>query len=50
MGIVFARGRLRSAAEDFAAFLVENAGPMPGDDEESVAQGAQGEVEHGEAA
>lgn len=39
MGIVFARRRLRAAAEDFAAFLVENAGPMPGDDEEIVEQG-----------
>jgi DNA-binding transcriptional LysR family regulator len=39
MGIVFARGRLRPAAEDFAEFLVENAGPMPGDDEEIVEQG-----------
>ena len=39
MGIVFARGRLRSAAEDFAAFLVENAGPMPVDDDESVERG-----------
>ena len=42
MGIVFARRRLRPAAEDFAAFLVENAGPMPVDHEESA--------EHGEAA
>lgn len=39
MGIVFARGRLRAAAEDFAAFLVENAGPMPADDEEGVQRG-----------
>ena len=33
MGIVFARGRLRPAAEDFAAFLVENAGPRLAEDE-----------------
>ena len=39
MGIVFARRRLRPAAEDFAAFLVENAGPMPADDEPSAARG-----------
>lgn len=33
VGIVYARGKLRSAAEDFASFLVENAGPMPVDEE-----------------
>ena len=33
VGIVYARRKLRSAAEDFASFLVENAGPMPVDEE-----------------
>ncbi|MCY3963538.1 MAG: LysR family transcriptional regulator [Acidobacteria bacterium] len=33
VGIVYARGKLRFAAEDFASFLVENAGPMPVDEE-----------------
>ena len=42
MGIVYARRRLRPAAQDFAAFLVENAGPRPADDEQSA--------QHGEAA
>ena len=42
MGIVYARRRLRPAAQDFAAFLVENAGPMPADDEQNL--------KHGEAA
>ena len=39
MGIVFARGRLRPAAEDFAAFLLENAGPMPADEVDGVQRG-----------
>ena len=39
MGIVFARGRLRPAAEEFSAFLVENAGPMAEDDESGAAHG-----------
>ena len=42
MGIVYARRRLRPAAQDFAAFLVENAGPLTADDEQSA--------QHGEAA
>lgn len=42
VGIVYARGKLRSAAEDFASFLVENAGPMPVDEELGL--------RHGEAA
>jgi DNA-binding transcriptional LysR family regulator len=42
VGIVHARRRLRPAAQDFAAFLVENAGPMPADHERHP--------KHGEAA
>ena len=33
VGIVYARGKLGAAAEDFASFLVENAGPIPVDEE-----------------
>ncbi len=39
MGIVYARGRLRQAAEEFAAFLTENAGPMPAEDEARAERG-----------
>ena len=39
MGIVYARRRLRAAARDFAAFLVENAGPLTADAERSVQRG-----------
>lgn len=39
VGIVYARRRLRPAAQDFAAFLIENAGPMPVDDEQRAKQG-----------
>ena len=39
VGIVYARRRLRPAAQDFATFLVENAGPMPADDEQMAKQG-----------
>ncbi len=39
VGIVHARRRLRPAAQDFAAFLVENAGPLPADDEPSARRG-----------
>lgn len=39
VGIVHARRRLRPAAQDFAAFLVENAGPLPADDEPGARRG-----------
>ena len=39
VGIVHARRRLRPAAQDFAAFLVENAGPMSADDLRSASHG-----------
>ena len=39
MGIVYARRRLRPAAQDFAAFLVENAGPLLADADRSAQRG-----------
>ena len=39
MGIVHARRRLRPAAQDFASFLVENAGPLLADAERSAQRG-----------
>ncbi len=39
MGVVYARRRLRPAAQDFAAFLVENAGPLTADAERSAQRG-----------
>jgi len=39
VGIVYARRRLRQAAEEFAAFLTENAGPMPAEDEARAERG-----------
>ncbi len=39
MGVVYARRRLRPAAQDFAAFLVENAGPLLADADRSAQRG-----------